>query len=157
MTVDRMEAVLFVGIQASGKTSFYRERFFTTHLRLSLDMLRTRHRLHLLMAACIEAKQPFVLDNTNATADERARYIAIARAAGFHIAGYFLEPDVQACLRRNAERDARERVPVKGIFGTAKRLQAPSLAEGFDALYVVRIETSGRFMVKEWADEVREP
>lgn len=38
-----MEAIVFVGIQAAGKTSFYRERFFRTHIRLSLDMLRTRH------------------------------------------------------------------------------------------------------------------
>jgi predicted kinase len=29
-----MEAVLFIGIQASGKTTFYRERFFDTHVRI---------------------------------------------------------------------------------------------------------------------------
>lgn len=32
-----MEAVIFVGIQASGKTSFYLERFFETHVRISRD------------------------------------------------------------------------------------------------------------------------
>lgn len=39
-----MEAVIFVGVQASGKTMFYYERFFDTHIRLSLDMLKTRAR-----------------------------------------------------------------------------------------------------------------
>ena len=36
-----MEAVLFVGLQASGKSTFYRERFFRTHVRINLDMLKT--------------------------------------------------------------------------------------------------------------------
>ena len=70
-----MEAVIFVGVQGSGKTTLYLERFFTTHVRLSLDMLRTRNRERLLLDACIEAKQPFVIDNTNPTVEERARYI----------------------------------------------------------------------------------
>ena len=39
-----MEAVVFCGIQASGKTTFYLERFFQSHVRLNLDMLKTRHR-----------------------------------------------------------------------------------------------------------------
>jgi predicted kinase len=39
-----MEAVIFVGIQASGKSTFYCQRFFATHMRISLDMLRTRRR-----------------------------------------------------------------------------------------------------------------
>ena len=60
-----MEALIFVGLQASGKSTFYKERFFTTHLRINLDMLRTRHRERLLIGACLEAKQPFVVDNTN--------------------------------------------------------------------------------------------
>jgi len=47
-----MEAVLLIGIQASGKTTFYRERFFDTHIRISLDMLRTRERERVLMNAC---------------------------------------------------------------------------------------------------------
>ena len=70
-----MEAIIFVGIQASGKSTFYRERFFDTHLRINLDMLKTRYREQLILRACIEAKQPFVVDNTNPSVEERARYI----------------------------------------------------------------------------------
>ncbi|MCB9352743.1 MAG: ATP-binding protein, partial [Lewinellaceae bacterium] len=32
-----MEGILFIGIQASGKSTFYKERFFNSHLRISLD------------------------------------------------------------------------------------------------------------------------
>ena len=37
--VQPIEAVIFVGMQASGKTSFYPQRSFEIHLRISLDML----------------------------------------------------------------------------------------------------------------------
>jgi hypothetical protein len=53
-----MQLVLFVGVQASGKSTFFRQRFAETHLRLSLDVLRTRHREAILFNACLEAKQP---------------------------------------------------------------------------------------------------
>ena len=49
-----MEAVIFVGIQASGKSRFYRERFFTTHVRINLDLLRMRRRERSLLAWCLD-------------------------------------------------------------------------------------------------------
>ena len=48
-----MEAIVFVGIQASGKSTFYRERFFATHVRISLDLLRTRHREGRFLQTCL--------------------------------------------------------------------------------------------------------
>ena len=33
-----MEAVIFIGIQASGKSTFFKERFFNTHVRINLEM-----------------------------------------------------------------------------------------------------------------------
>ena len=149
-----MEAVIFVGLQASGKSTFYKERFFTTHLRINLDMLRTRHRERLLIGACLEAKQPFVVDNTNPTAEERRRYVEPARAARFQVHGYYFAADVQDCLRRNAEREPPARVPIAGILGTYKRLDVPARAEGFHLLFSVGIAADGRFVVEEWADEV---
>ena len=116
-----MEAVVFVGIQASGKTSFYLARFFRTHLRISLDLLRTRHREALLLRACLEAKQPFVVDNTNPTAAERARYLLPAKEARFQTVGYYFPPALETCLERNAARPAPERVPPRGVVGALRR------------------------------------
>ncbi len=76
-----MEAVLLIGIQASGKSTFYRDRFFDTHVRINRDMLRTRRRERLLLEACIAGLQPFVVDNTNVTPEERARSIGPAKAS----------------------------------------------------------------------------
>lgn len=148
-----MEAVIFAGIQATGKSTFFKERFFDTHVRISLDLLRTRHRERRLLHLCIELGQPFVIDNTNPTAEERARYLVPARAGGFQVVGYYFRSILAESIARNAGRQGRAQVPVKGIGGTAGRLQPPALHEGFDALYYVHIAADSRFIVEDWHDE----
>jgi predicted kinase len=149
-----MEAVVFIGIQGTGKSSFYQERFFHTHVRLNLDMLKTKHRLRLLLQTCLDAKQPFVVDNTNVTKEVRADFIAQAKAAGFRVVGYYFRSDVVSALVRNSGRLDSARVPDRGVLGTYKKLEMPQREEGFDSLYYVRIDATGRFEVEEWADEV---
>ena len=150
-----MEAVIFVGLQASGKSNFYRERFFRTHLRINLDMLKTRHREKRLLEVCCETGTRFVIDNTNPAKADREPYIAAAKAAGFRVACYFFESKAEACKRRNAERPPEEQVPVAGILGTAGRMELPSREEGFDDLFYVRIDETGGFVIEGWEDEVR--
>jgi predicted kinase len=149
-----MEAVILVGIQAAGKSTFYRERFFTSHLRVSLDLLRTRHRERALLTWCIQHRQPFVIDNTNPTVAERAVYITPAKAAGFRVVGYVFAPDVPASIARNAARPEAERVPAKAIGATRKRLEWPQYAEGFDELHYVEAIPGGGFQSEEWRDAV---
>jgi predicted kinase len=31
-----MQAVIFIGIQATGKSTFFKEMFFTTHIRINI-------------------------------------------------------------------------------------------------------------------------
>lgn len=147
-----MEAVVLIGIQASGKSTFFRERFFDTHVRLNLDMLRTRNRERLLLQACIEGQQPFVVDNTNPLRAERARYIEPARAAGFRVVGYFFEPNPRAAAARNEARPAGKRIPRAGLFGTLKKLERPAKEEGFDELYSVDAR-EGQFIVTDYLQE----
>lgn len=149
-----MELVLFVGLQATGKSSFYRRRFYRTHVRINLDMLRTRHRERILVEACIRALQPFVVDNTNVTKAERANYIETAKAAGFRVTGYFFRSRVAEALVRNALRPEDERVPDKAIHGTSGRMELPSVSEGFDALYFVQLTEGEEFIVEPWRDEI---
>ena len=149
-----MECVIFIGIQASGKSTFCRDRFFRTHVRVNLDMLKTRHRESRLVQTCIETRQPFVVDNTNPTIEDRRRYINLARAASFRVVGYYFESRIDSAIERNAARGEEEQVPHEGIRGTHARLELPTKAEGFDALRYVRIMPSNGFMVEEWNDEV---
>jgi len=134
-----MEAVIFVGMQASGKTSFYTQKFANTHVRISLDVLKTRSREELVFAKCLAEKRSFVIDNTNPLATDRARYIRRAHDAGFKVVAYFFETSLREAIRRNNQRKGKEQIPVPALAATLRKLQPPSLAEGFDALYHVTI------------------
>lgn len=149
-----MEAVIFIGLQAAGKSTFYRDRFFATHVRINLDMLKSRHRERCFLRTCVETRMPFVVDNTNPTRAERQVYIEAARQAGFRVVGYVFESPVEDCLRRNEQRPPAERIPLAGILAAATRMQAPRRDEGFDRLYSVRTGADGRFAVGRWKDEV---
>lgn len=69
-----MEAVVLIGLQASGESPSYKERFFSTHVLISLDLLRIRSRERRRLADCLETQPPFVIDNMNPTREERADY-----------------------------------------------------------------------------------
>jgi predicted kinase len=149
-----MQVVILMGIQGVGKSTFYRERFSDTHVRINLDMLRTRHRERTLFEACIACDQDMVIDNTNPTAADRARYIEPAKAAGAEVIGYYFSSRVADALRRNMDREGVQRVPDKAILGTAGRLELPALSEGFNALLYVNCKGSGKFSVEDWVDEI---
>ncbi|WP_028589006.1 ATP-binding protein [Paenibacillus massiliensis] len=133
-----MECVIFVGIQASGKSTFYKERFFTTHMRINLDMLKTRYREHIFVEAALKGKQAFVVDNTNPTVADRQKYIAAAKEHNFKMIGYYFHPDYELSIHRNEQRQGKAKIPEIGIKSTLKNLQIPTYAEGFDELYMVR-------------------
>jgi predicted kinase len=149
-----MQLVLFSGIQATGKSTFYQQRFFHSHVRLSLDLLRTRHREQRFLQVCLETQMRCVVDNTNPTRAERASYITPARAAGFEIVGYFFQSIAADALVRNRQRPVERQVPDKGIRGTRNRLEIPAPSEGFDKLYYVRVAGNQEFILTEWQDEV---
>jgi predicted kinase len=132
--MDPPEAVILAGIPASGKTSYYRERLLDTHVRISRDLLRTRHREEVFLAACLETRQPFAVDKLNPTARERAPYIARARAAGFRVLGVWLDVPPRLAAARNDARPPAARVPLVAVFGTAKQFEPPQEREGFDAV-----------------------
>jgi predicted kinase len=144
-----MRAVVFCGIQASGKSTYFRDRFAATHVRLSLDLLRTRHREDVLLHACLAVGQPFVVDNTNPTVAGRARYLALAQAAGFSVDLFFFDATVDAALRRNVGRPGE--VPELGVRGTFAKLQVPTVSEAFDRITRVTIGDDGAFHETEVA------
>src|SRR5207248_1491072 len=135
------------------KTTFYRTHFAATHEHVSKDVLRNNkkpsRRQAQLIDEALRAGRSVVVDNTNPTVADRAPLIALGRAHGARISGYYFEPSVSGSLERNRQREGRARVPDVAIYALSKKLMPPSYAEGFDTLYCVRVAGHGAFEVHE--------
>jgi predicted kinase len=141
-----VELVVFVGLQASGKSTFFRERFAETHQHVSKDLFpnnrnKNRRQEHLLRGA-LSAGRSVVVDNTNPTLEDRRALIGLGGEYGARIVGYFFDASVHECIRRNEVREGKARVPDVAIYATAKKLVTPSIKEGFDGLLRVRLNDS---------------
>lgn len=145
-----MKAIIFIGIQASGKTSFY-ERLLEKdgYVHISMDILGNRNKEEQMVQDCIATGKDFVIDNTNPTREERRRYLELLADSGYEVAGYFFQSRVQDCVRRNQERG--EKVPSKAIAATSNKLEMPSYDEGFDILKHISITENG-FSMSDWED-----
>jgi predicted kinase len=148
-----MDLVLFIGIPASGKSTYYKQHFFHTHVRVNLDMLRTRNREHLLLDFCFKTRQPIVVDNTNVTLADRQQYIGLGKQHQFRVRGFYFQSYVKESIARNALRTGMERIPEIGIASKYSQLQLPSFAEGFDELFYVRMQDNA-FIVRPWQEEI---
>lgn len=142
---------IMMGIQASGKSTFYHKYLAEDYVRINLDSLKTRSKEAELIWECLKNGKSFAVDNTNPTKADRKRYIPIAQCMGYKIIGYFMESKLKPCLERNNQRTGEARIPETAIAATSNKLQMPSLDEGFNELYFVK--NDGQNMtIEEWID-----
>lgn len=149
------ECVILIGLPAAGKTTFFRRHFERTHAHVSKDLMRNvrqpDRRQEALILESLARGKSVVVDDTNTTRKVRARLITLAKGVGATVTGYYLPAEPADALRRNRSREGRERVPDVAIFAARKRLEPPSPDEGFDRLFVVRLdEGQGRFEVEPY-------
>ena len=109
--------MLLIGLQACGKTTFYRERLAATHALVSKDAMsrsarRKEDRQRRELAALLADGHDVCVDNTQPSAAERAGVIAVARAHGARVVGYWWPPDLE--LRCDATRPGPTRCPRSG-------------------------------------------
>jgi predicted kinase len=145
--------IILIGLQASGKSTFYLQRFAETHALVSKDLLRNNknpaRRQRQLIEGALQAGRSLVVDNTNATREERAELVRLGHGHGAMVTGYFFEPRVNRSLERNAQREGKARVPDVAVFATMKKLARPSYEEGFDQLFDVRTADDMCFNVSD--------
>ncbi len=81
-----MELVLLIGLQGSGKSSFFRERFAATHLHVSKDLWpnarRREARQQRLVDEALARGQSVVVDNTQPRLEDRAPLLRLGQARG---------------------------------------------------------------------------
>ncbi len=146
-------AVIFIGIQGSGKSYLYEKMFASDHVHINLDELHTRNKEMLLLTDCIASGADFVVDNTNPTRAERARYIALAKDAGYRVVGYFIQSILRDCIARNERRTGKAYVSAKAIAATSNRLEMPRYSEGFDELYFVAYDKD-EIVITPWRENI---
>ncbi|WP_298518977.1 hypothetical protein [uncultured Kordia sp.] len=148
-----MESIIFMGIQASGKTTFYKKHFFDTHIRISLDQLNTKNKQHRFLQTCFDTQSKFVIDNTNPEVETRKEFIEKAKENKYKVIGYYFSSEIQKSIERNKKREGKKRIPEIGIKGTFNKLVLPKFDEGFDELYFVKI-VEDKFEITAWKNEI---
>jgi predicted kinase len=152
-----MEMVILIGLQASGKSTFFRTRFAATYEHISKDQMRNpKHRGNRqaqLIEEALQKGRSVVIDNTNPTVEDREPLISLGRLYGAEITGYYFESQVRQCLERNRLREGKAHVPDVAIYVTASKLVRPSYKEGFDKLFYVCITRDSTFEIQEWKED----
>ena len=143
--------ILFTGLQASRKTSFW-QQYFPDLAHVNLDTLHTRNKERILLDECFASGASFVVDNTNPTRKDREKYISRAKENGYRVIGYYFQSSISACKERNSRRTGKALLPVSALAATHRTLELPGWDEGFDELYYVRIDDSS-FAVEPWETE----
>ena len=136
-----LELIIFVGLQAAGKSTHYQANLAATHVHVSKDLMKnTRDRDARQMKVIeqeLRAGRSVVVDNTSPTPAVRAPLIALGRRMGARVVAYFFETTVKDAVARNRLREGRARVPDVAIYVAARKLVPPSFAEGFDEVRVI--------------------
>ncbi|MFD7702775.1 AAA family ATPase [Streptomyces caelestis] len=149
---------VLVGLQASGKSTFYGQCLRDRHELVSKDLFprsarRKQARQMSLVERALAAGRSVAVDNTNPSPEEWAPLVEAGRAHGATVVAYWFPPDLPGSLRRNAARTGRARVPDVGILATARRLRQPSRRDGFDAVFAVRFDGNEGFDVRSTRDD----
>jgi len=143
--------VVLVGLQGSGKSTFFTERLAATHAHVSKDLMRHAHnrerRQQELVTAALAEGRSIVVDNTNLTPELRKALIEIGHGAGVPVVAYYFKAKLGSCLERNRTRIGRARVPDWVIAVASRRLKPPTPEEGFDAIFQVNLGLDGAFEV----------
>ena len=136
-----LEMIIFVGLQAAGKSTYYHANLAATHVHVSKDLMtnvRDRDaRQQQMIEEAFRAGKSVAVDNTNPLPAVRAPLIALARRYGARVVAYFFENAVKDAVARNRLREGKARVPDVAIFVAAKKLVPPVIGEGFDEVRVI--------------------
>jgi predicted kinase len=143
--------VLAIGLPGSGKSSWFKRH---NVVPLSTDMVRSLlfddvreqrfqdlvfSNLRSMLKARLIAKRPMnYVDATNLTPQERQHWIKLAKDYNYEVHAVFFDVPLEVCIERHQRRDRV--IPEDVMRRMAAKFKAPSFAEGFAKITVVRVK-----------------
>lgn len=130
------EMVIMMGYPGSGKSTFY-QRFFGSqgYAHVNRDTLKTPEKCMAAADAFLGQKKSVVVDNTNPTAEDRKRYVDIARKHGVPVRCFVMEANEALANHMNVTRarlGITDRVSSIAYRVYGSKVTAPDAAkEGF--------------------------
>src|SRR5208337_77077 len=132
-----MELIISIGLPGSGKSTYYRKCLAKTHTQISKDLMngsttkKSQMQSEMITQSLTKGLNA-VIDNTSVTAEIRKPLIELGHKLGAKVIAYYFPTSVKDCIARNALRAGRAKVPNVAIYTMAKKIQEPTLTEGFD-------------------------
>lgn len=130
--------IVITGIPGSGKSTLVRKRF-GTYKRINLDKVKSRSREENEILKALNNNENIVVDNTNTTRKARKRYLDLAKSFGVPVKSVYLRCPLDVALKRNESRKGEEQVPSFVVKFYNRKLEMPSLDEGFDSCETIDI------------------
>lgn len=136
-----LEMIIFVGLQAAGKSTYYHANLAATHVHVSKDLMKNVRDRNAQQKQMIETAfgegRSVVIDNTNPTPAVRAPLIELGRRFSARVVACYFETTVKDTVARNRLRQGKARVPDVVIYVAARKLVPPAFGEGFDEVRVI--------------------
>lgn len=152
-----MKITVLVGIPGSGKSTWVKESYDGNGEVLSSDAIREElygdeaiqgnpsevfDELYYRMEECLKRDLDVVIDATSIGKRERYTTIKMAKQYNAELEAIVFKTPIAVCIRRNDERVRT--VPDYAMDHMIRKFEDPTIAEGFDAIRVIKYDPEAR-------------
>ncbi|CDW76414.1 bifunctional polynucleotide phosphatase kinase-like [Stylonychia lemnae] len=131
------EIILFFGSPGSGKSTFWKNHL-SDYVRVNNDTLKTPQKCMAVCEEGLKAGKSVVIDNTNATLEQRTRYLTLAKKYNVSIRCFMFDVTKEVCMHNNTQRKVNShrqhlsgKIPNIPIHSFFKNSEKPQEKEGY--------------------------
>ncbi|KAK4034952.1 polynucleotide kinase 3 phosphatase-domain-containing protein [Parachaetomium inaequale] len=146
------DILLFVGLPGAGKSTFYWKYLKPLgYERVNQDTLKSKDKCFKAAADFLQQGDSVAVDNTNADANTRSQWVALARKHQVPIRCLWFKTPLQLCehnatvrsLNKGLNPEARQALPRIAFSGFSSRFKEPKVEEGFQDVVPMHFKFRG--------------